>query len=665
MGAKNKNSNGDMIIYVFLGALLTAAWHFATGTAYNSGEARFPVNFNLFLYVASVLGVCVLAAVCFLLFDFICSRIGEAGGVSRFFNVVLIPAFILAAAGLVFLIYTVYNNENTLYPGGGGGYSLRQYFPHPLYFAFMFVPAVLVFAGLGGKENIKKSRLIRAAVSLAISLLSAVYTWCPNPYADKGGGILHIDAYTTSIINTARLVPFDAHHISIYGHHGILYLPIVRLFGGNYRALLLAIAIFTFITFMAACYAASALIRRDSVYMLTAAVICATTTLLTRRGVYYQINPHRIMFPMICLAFLAWEAQHPKEKFSIPRMIVKILISLAAFVWNFETGLFTAIMLSFSMFMELHYDSSWFTLKTLRTVILLAVYIGGTFFAAVGIVDLYNSAAGGDPVTLRQFVYPLFSGNYSVSNLRKTMPSVGHLFFLQILLFGFTILSILRNRKETPEKDRGFNILAAAAGLSGFSSLIYFVNRPAYGNMSIAFIQMAILLGRGTDLFIDRKKLFAEGIKAHKVFKYMLGMIMFFLLYWISIEGILYIEPGMGIRKSSGWNSAEVKEVLEEIREEIPKDTFAIGKGVPQLYYELGWDPQIYPIDSPDMNDENRRYIKERIKDEEAVLSQRGDLIPEDFELKSKYKIGTVEFGYYVKNSEKSPDSHPSGKPAS
>ena len=122
MGAKNKNSNGDMIIYVFLGALLTAAWHFATGTAYNSGEARFPVNFNLFLYVASVLGVCVLAAVCFLLFDFICSRIGEAGGVSRFFNVVLIPAFILAAAGLVFLIYTVYNNENTLYPGGGGGY---------------------------------------------------------------------------------------------------------------------------------------------------------------------------------------------------------------------------------------------------------------------------------------------------------------------------------------------------------------------------------------------------------------------------------------------------------------------------------------------------------------------------------------------------------------
>ena len=81
MGAKNKNSNGDMIIYVFLGALLTAAWHFATGTAYNSGEARFPVNFNLFLYVASVLGVCILSAVCFLLFDFICSRIGEAGAV--------------------------------------------------------------------------------------------------------------------------------------------------------------------------------------------------------------------------------------------------------------------------------------------------------------------------------------------------------------------------------------------------------------------------------------------------------------------------------------------------------------------------------------------------------------------------------------------------------
>ena len=653
MGAKNKNGNGDMIIYVFLAALMIAAWRFATGTAYNSGEAKFPVNFNLFLYITAILGVCVLAAVCFLFFDFICSRIGEARGLSRFFNVILIPAFILVAAAIIFLIYVVYNNENTLYPGGGAAYSLRQYFPHPLYFAFMFVPAVIIFAGLGGKENIKKSRLIRIAASLVVSLVSAVYTWCPNPFADKGGGILHIDAYTTSIINTARMIPFDSHHISIYGHHGILYYPIIRFFGSNYRALLLAIGIFTFITFMSACYVSGSLIGRDSVFVLTVGVICATTTLLTRRGVYYQINPHRIMFPMICLAFLAFEAKHPKEKFSILRMIVKILISVAAFVWNFETGLFTAIMFAFSVFMGLHYDSSWFTLKSFRTVLLLAVYVVGTFFAAVGFVDMYNSAAGGDPVTLRQFVYPLCSGNYSVSNLRKTMPSVGHLFFLQILLFGFTILPILRGRKETPWKDRGFNILAAAAALSGFSSLIYFVNRPAYGNMSIAFIQMAILLGRGTDMFIDRKKLFAEGIKAHRVFKYMLGMIMFFVLYWISIEGVLYIEPGMGIRKTGGWDSAEVNEVLEEIREEVPKDTFAIGKGVPQLYYELGWDPQIYPIDSPDINDENRRYIKERIKDEEAVLSQRGDLIPEDFELKSKYKIGTVEFGYYVKNSEK------------
>ena len=59
-------------------------------------------------------------------------------------------------------------------------------------------------------------------------------------------------------------------------------------------------------------YTADVLIERDSIYLLTVACICATTTLLTRRGVYYQINPHRLMFPVFAIACIAWECRHPQ-----------------------------------------------------------------------------------------------------------------------------------------------------------------------------------------------------------------------------------------------------------------------------------------------------------------------------------------------------------------
>ena len=56
---RDKNRNADMIIYVLLAALMTIVWYFASGTAYNRGEAKLPVNFNLLLYVGAILGVSV------------------------------------------------------------------------------------------------------------------------------------------------------------------------------------------------------------------------------------------------------------------------------------------------------------------------------------------------------------------------------------------------------------------------------------------------------------------------------------------------------------------------------------------------------------------------------------------------------------------------------
>ena len=644
---KNTNRNADTSVYVFLALLFIAGWHTACGLPYNQGTADFPMNYNLFLFVVSILGVCAAATVCFLITDLIGRSISSDHTLARITNALLVPFHLAAGAMIIALIYKVYLNENTLFPGDAASYALRHYFPHPVYFGFILVPALILY--VFGRCGTGINRAFRLVAALLLSSLSAVYAWCPNPFADTGAGVLHVDAYTTTIINTARLIPFDSHHINIYGHQGIIYLPLVRLFGGNYRAVTLAICVFTFIAFMAASYAADVLIEKDMIYFFTMFSILGTTTLLTRRGLYYQINPHRLLFPMLALAFLAWESKRPKEDTGVPGLLIRFAITSLAFVWNFETGLFTAVMFAFCLFLKAHYNENWLTLKTVKTAVLLILFVALSFICAVGIVEVYNIASHGGFVSLRQFIYPLFSGTYNVNNLSLPLPSVGHLYFLQILLFGFTLLPVLRGRREASGDECRMGVFTAGIALSGLSSMIYFINRPAYGNMSIAFIQMALLAGYAADRFMDRDTLFEGGVKAYRLFRYVVGCALFFAIFWISVESVLYINQGISFRQGGGWNMTEEAEVLNKIRQDVPSDTFAVGMGVPQLYYELGWDPQIYPTDFPDMNEENLNYIRGEIKDQKAVLTSYPDIVPEDFTLRETYVIGPIEFRYFTK----------------
>ena len=68
---REKNCNCDMVIYILLTAILVVWWRYATGTPFNSGDAPFPLNFNLTLYIGSILGVYILSCVLFMISDFI------------------------------------------------------------------------------------------------------------------------------------------------------------------------------------------------------------------------------------------------------------------------------------------------------------------------------------------------------------------------------------------------------------------------------------------------------------------------------------------------------------------------------------------------------------------------------------------------------------------
>lgn len=39
---------------------------------------------------------------------------------------------------------------------------------------------------------------------------------------------------------------------------------------------------------------------------------------------------------------------------------------------------------------------------------------------------------------------------------------------------------------------------------------------------------------------------------------------------------------------------------MDQVRSLIPKDALGVGIGMPELYYQLGWDPQVYLMDFAD-----------------------------------------------------------------
>ena len=101
--------------------------------------------------------------------------------------------------------------------------------------------------------------------------------------------------------------------------------------------------------------------------------------------------------------------------------------------------------------------------------------------------------------------------------------------------------------------------------------------------------------------------------------------------------------------QSAAPSSSRYSEHIELISKEVPPDTFAYGMGVPQLYYKLGWDPQIYPTDFPDRNKENLDYIRDELADQNAVFTSYPSILPEDFTLRKVYLVGFTEYGYYTR----------------
>ncbi len=656
-----KLRNAETIIYLLISVLLVFIFKKAASSPLSESGIVFGFNYNLVVYVLSLLGMFVLFLVLMLLTDRISRTLfwadlpdPEVPGKGGIAKRILFIIYIAAAICVLIFIYQIYINENNLYPQNNAATFIRQEVPHPVYFSVIAVLAAVLYFSFRAKQHLPENIVLRFGLMPLFAFFSAMLVYCPNILKDNGAGPLHIHAVTNSIVNVMHGAPYDNLNCSIYGHYALLLAPIAKLFGNNLNGIMLSLAICAFFTFFAAFYAAHKMIRNNLVYFLTVCAVTGTTTLLTRRGQYFQVNPLRLFFPALALALVAYSISHTQTRRRRCIAVLELILGTCSLIWNFETGLFCVLLIMVCKVYRVLYTDPLFSRHTFRTILFAILYGILCLALALLAVGTYNVAAGGSFGTVRQFIYPLLSGTYNVNNLRTVFPSVQFLYFFEILLFLLTALICLRRQATHRCSDNVSETVVFATSVSGLLALIYFMNRSVYGNMSISHMQLGLCLG-----FWASRALDVEGdtireriCTPSRLMNRMLLGILFGCSVLLAVEGASYIQIATDFRVKSSWNTESLDEAAQELSKNVPKDTFGFGTYVPEVYAALGWDTGCYMTDWSDINAENWRYAVSEANKRDTFLSSVDDLQGvDDYEVTAEVPVGDYTFRLYKKKS--------------
>lgn len=84
----------------------------------------------------------------------------------------------------------------------------------------------------------------------------------------------------------------------------------------------------------------------------------------------------------------------------------------------------------------------------------------------------------------------------------------------------------------------------------------------------------------------------------------------------------------------------------------VPENTLAFGTGIPELYYQLGWDPGIAITDWSDMNHYSLEEITRKVNETDAFVMMDGTAwnVPENFQPVQQIATDVFTCTYYRKS---------------
>lgn len=117
--------------------------------------------------------------------------------------------------------------------------------------------------------------------------------------------VYHGTAYTESIFNVLYNQPFTIDNSSVYEHYALMYAPIIKLSNGKSIFLYIIIALISAITTLL-CFTIINKLTNNNYIKLLCGIFCSVSLLSIRQTNYWLIQPHRVLFPLILIAFVLY-----------------------------------------------------------------------------------------------------------------------------------------------------------------------------------------------------------------------------------------------------------------------------------------------------------------------------------------------------------------------
>ncbi len=525
--------------------------------------------------------------------------------------------------GCFLLIYLllVFYHETDLQPFAFAG---TDYIWHDIPFLFI-LPIMLLLGILGnlfaGKRAKVPGRIQRRIVQLVSAGMCFASVFCVNIFT---GDYTHGDAFMHAIYVFLNGAPFDRNAKQIYGFYAILYavpVKIVDLFTDTWTAMVICVGLAAALCGFGFCKVLDKLITNDHLY--SSAAFAGIISYVAKRNFnYWQLWPHRVLFPVLVLfALTTWQGEKEKRN-----RFFTLLLCVLAIINNFETGLICVIVISafevYRLFQEKHVSWKRLGWNIIRLITQAAIVV----LCAYGIVNLVNHSMGGPWIGPGSFLFPIVGGANFGNNLYMDLPPMptSWSLYLFVLLSGICIPLMHTSIMGNPSKEGPVDAVFASA-LMGMGVAYYYFNRAAYFNLDICILPFVIILAyyldetiKGTPGEKIKVKDHLLAVRDHSVSFVFLGLLT------VMCAGTIVNFPIriQGRVQRGDFCYDDLKDGKEWITTYLPEDTFFYGKGLEMLCGYSDRKLNCYCTNTGDIvrNKQLLSYVQEEYKNHDTLV---------------------------------------------
>lgn len=578
-----------------------------------------------------------------------------------------IAAFIIAGAvvlGYAWLLLQCYLREVDVFDGPSETELLYHVNEKITIMILVGIFAISVYAVANMKLTIIKNMKMQMLVYIFAVTIGGIYFYSlftPNCYLSYYN-TYHIDAYFNSVYSAMNGIARSELNSSVYGFYGILIAPFVKILGGNLTAFYYVICSLALCSYLCVVYIIVNLVRNDAVKI--AGIIALVVTICSmHRSIYLQLIPHRILFSGFLTAYILFGIKHGFDR-KIWFQIVGYIICALSIIWNFETGIVLLVAYSSYFIVRALKKYKLTEAKLYLEAIKLIVAMIITVISAWLFVGIVNVCMKGDFLSFKTFIFPLINSHYMDVLTYDYQKNIVAWLFIAVTAFLF-ISNCLSKTNLNPKgavdsKKDAFMFVIAVIVLG---QMTYYINRPAYGNLTIAYTMSVIMMCVVCDYCIYSKLNEKNGLM--KILYIGFGGILLTVLVALCLGGVYNYSSVQQYRQDNLYSdTSEIEAQEEEIKNYCKTDTKAMGFTIPMLYSDLGWDSQYYLIDFADLgvypdsykyisNELNNNlnepvlldeYVFEDLKEEGIDVTQ----FLNKFEVERVFALGDAQLFYFV-----------------